>query len=125
MGWEVTPEALHDVLLRLKRDYGDVEIYITENGAAFADVWDGGDVVEDPRRVDFVSRHVEALARAIADGVNVKGHCVWSLLDNYEWEKGYAKRFGLYYVDYPTQRRIPKRSALWYRDQIAASRAGS
>jgi len=125
MGWEVTPEALHDVLLRLKRDYGDVEIYITENGAAFADVWDGGDVVEDPRRVDFVSRHLEALARAIADGVNVKGHCVWSLLDNYEWEKGYAKRFGLYYVDYPTQRRIPKRSALWYRDQIAASRAGS
>jgi beta-glucosidase len=125
MGWEVTPEALHDVLLRLKRDYGDIDIYITENGAAYPDVWDGGEVVEDPQRVDFVSRHVEALARAIADGVNVKGYCVWSLLDNYEWEKGYAKRFGLYYVDYPTQRRIPKRSALWYRDQIAASRAGS
>ena len=125
MGWEVTPEYLHELLLRLKRDYGDVPIYITENGAAFPDVWDGGDVVEDPRRVDFISRHLEALSRAIADGVNVKGHCVWSLLDNYEWEKGFAKRFGIYYVDYPTQRRIPKLSALWYRDQIAASRAGS
>ena len=125
MGWAVTPESLHDLLLRLKRDYGDIDIYITENGVAFPDVWDGGDVVEDPQRVDFISRHLEALARAIADGVSVKGHCVWSLLDNYEWEKGFAKRFGLYYVDYPTQRRIPKRSALWYRAQIAASRAGS
>jgi beta-glucosidase len=125
MGWDITPDGLHEMLVRIKRDYGDIDIYITENGAAFPDKWDGGDVVEDPDRVDFISRHLEALSQAIADGVHVKGHCVWSLLDNYEWEKGYAKRFGLYYVDYPTQRRIPKRSALWYRDQIAASRAGS
>lgn len=122
MGWEVTPEALHELLLRLKRDYGDIDIYITENGCAFPDSWDGGDIVEDPLRVDFIARHLESLSKAIADGVSVKGHCVWSMLDNYEWEKGYAKRFGLYYVDYPTQRRIPKRSALWYRDQIAFSK---
>jgi beta-glucosidase len=122
MGWEVTPEALRDVLTRLRRDYGDMDIYITENGAAFRDVWEGGEVVHDPLRVSFISRHLGALAGAIADGVNVKGYCVWSLLDNFEWQKGYTKRFGLYYVDYPTQRRIPKRSALWYRDQIAASR---
>ncbi|MGD0166416.1 MAG: GH1 family beta-glucosidase [Gaiellaceae bacterium] len=122
MGWDVTPEGLHEMLLRIKRDYGGVDIFITENGAAYPDIWDGGEVVEDPARVDFVSRHVEALARAIADGVSVKGYCVWSLLDNYEWEKGYAMRFGLYYVDYATQRRIPKQSALWYRGQIAASR---
>jgi beta-glucosidase len=122
MDWDVTPEALHEVLLRIKRDYGDIDLYVTENGAAYPDVWDGSEIVEDPARVDFVARHVEALARAIADGVNVKGYCVWSLLDNYEWERGYAMRFGLYYVDYPTQRRIPKRSALWYRGQIAASR---
>jgi beta-glucosidase len=122
MGWAVTPEALHELLLRLKRDYGDFDIYITENGAAYPDEWDGGDIVEDPKRVDFISRHLESLSQAIADGVNVKGYCVWALLDNFEWAKGYDKRFGLYYVDYPTQRRIPKRSALWYRDQIAASR---
>ncbi len=123
MGWEVTPEGLHEMLLRLKRDYGDFDIYITENGAAYPDEWDGGDIVEDPERVDFISRHLESLSRAIADGVNVKGYCVWSLLDNFEWENGYDKRFGLYYVDYPNQRRIPKRSALWYRGQIAASRS--
>jgi len=124
MGWDITPDGLREMLVRIKRDYGDIDIYITENGAAFPDEWNGGDVIEDPDRVDFISRHLEALSQAIADGVHVKGYCVWSLLDNYEWEKGYAKRFGLYYVDYPTQRRIPKRSALWYRDQIAASRAG-
>ncbi|HEY4975956.1 MAG TPA: GH1 family beta-glucosidase [Gaiellaceae bacterium] len=125
MGWDVTPEGLHELMLRLERDYGEIDIYITENGAAFPDKWDGGDVVEDPERVDYLARHIGALSKAIADGVPVKGYCVWSLLDNYEWEKGYDMRFGLYYVDYPTQRRIPKRSALWYRDQIAASRAGA
>jgi beta-glucosidase len=124
MGWDITPDGLREMLCRIKRDYGDIDIYITENGAAFPDEWNGGDVVEDPDRVDFISRHLEALSQAIADGVHVKGYCVWSLLDNFEWEKGYAKRFGLYYVDYPTQRRIPKSSALWYRGQIAASRAG-
>jgi beta-glucosidase len=125
MGWEITPEALRRLLVRIRDDYGDVDIYITENGCAYPDRWDGGEIVDDPDRVEFISRHVEQLSLAIADGVPMKGYCVWSLIDNYEWEKGYAKRFGLYYVDYPTQRRIPKRSALWYRDQIAASRAGS
>ena len=124
MGWDITPDGLREMLVRIKRDYGDIDIYITENGAAFPDEWSGEEVVEDPDRIDFISRHLEALSQAIADGVSVKGYCVWSLLDNYEWEKGYAKRFGLYYVDYPTQRRIPKRSALWYRGQIAESRAG-
>jgi beta-glucosidase len=125
MGWDLTPDGLPEMLLRIKRDYGDIDIYITENGAAYPDKWDGGDIVEDPARVEFIARHLEALSEAIAGGVHVKGYCVWSLLDNFEWEKGYDKRFGLYYVDYPTQRRIPKRSALWYRDQIAASRAGA
>jgi beta-glucosidase len=125
MGWDVTPDGLPEMLLRIKRDYGDIDIYITENGAAYPDKWDGGDIVEDPQRVEFIARHLEALSQAVAGGVHVKGYCVWSLLDNYEWEKGYDKRFGLYYVDYPTQRRIPKRSALWYRDQIAASRTGA
>jgi beta-glucosidase len=120
MGWEVAPEGLYDLLLRLRAEYGPVPIRVTENGAAYEDLVTNG-VVEDPKRVEFVRRHLEALSRAIAAGVDVRGYYVWSLLDNFEWEHGYRKRFGIVYVDYATQRRIPKRSALWYRDVIAES----
>jgi len=87
---------------------------VTENGAAFADApgADGG--VADPRRVDFLDRHFRAARHAIDDGVDLRGYFVWSLLDNFEWAFGYSKRFGLVYVDYATQRRIPKSSAHWY-----------
>jgi beta-glucosidase len=119
MGWPVVPEALTTLLLRLKRDYGDVPLLITENGAAFDDELDGG-VVEDERRLAYVRGHVEAVERARAAGVDVRGYYVWSLLDNFEWEHGYGKRFGIVFVDFGTQRRIPKRSALWYRDLIAS-----
>jgi beta-glucosidase len=115
------PEALTELLVRVKRDYGDVPLLITENGAAFDDLLDGGDVVEDPRRVDYLREHIAAVGRAAAEGVDVQGYYVWSLLDNFEWEHGYGKRFGIVFVDYPTQRRIPKRSALWYRDHIRSS----
>jgi beta-glucosidase len=78
--------------------------------------------VNDAPRIDYVRRHLEAIAAARADGVDVRGYFCWSLMDNYEWDSGYAKRFGLVYVDYPTQRRILKASAHWYRDTIAALR---
>jgi beta-glucosidase len=120
MGWPVVPSALTELLLRVKRDYGDVPLLITENGAAFDDRIDGGTVVEDERRLEYVKQHVEALERARAKGVDVRGYYVWSLLDNFEWEFGYEKRFGIVFVDFATQRRILKRSALWYRDLIAA-----
>jgi beta-glucosidase len=120
MGWPVVPSSLTDLLVRLKRDYGDVPLLITENGAAFDDELDGVVVVDDERRVEYVKQHVEALERAQAEGVDVRGYYVWSLLDNFEWEYGYEKRFGIVFVDFPTQRRILKRSALWYRDLIAA-----
>ena len=121
MGWPVVPGALTELLVGLKRDYGDLTLLITENGAAFVDRRNGADVVEDPSRVAYIERHLAAVEQAIADGVDVRGYFVWSLLDNFEWEHGYSQRFGIVYVDFETQRRIPKRSALWYRDRIAAA----
>jgi beta-glucosidase len=124
MGWPVVPAALTELLVRVKADYGDVPLLITENGAAFEDRTNGADVVEDPRRVAYLEGHLTAIEQAIAAGVDVRGYYVWSLLDNFEWEHGYSQRFGIIYVDFETQRRIPKRSALWYRDRIAAATNG-
>jgi beta-glucosidase len=120
MGWEVVPDALDGLLRRLKRDYGDLPILITENGAAYSDRRNGR-FVEDSERVEYLRAHVAAVASAIAAGVDVRGYFAWSLLDNFEWEEGYAKRFGLIYVDYASLARTPKRSALWYRDLVAAN----
>jgi len=122
MGWPVDADGLYDLLTRLRADYGDLEIWITENGAAFDDEALVDGVVEDPSRVAYLSTHLDALRRAVADGVNVARYHAWSLLDNFEWEHGYDKRFGIVRVDYATQERIPKRSALWYRDHIASVR---
>jgi beta-glucosidase len=118
-GWEVDPNGLHELLLRLRRDYGPLPVYITENGASFDDPPATEGLVEDPQRTAYLRGHLEALARAVADGVDVRRYCVWSLLDNFEWEHGYDKRFGIVHVDYRTQRRSVKRSGLWYRDFIA------
>ena len=93
---------------------------MTENGAAFPDVRVHDGRVHDPERVAYLASHVDAVARAIADGAPVKGYFVWSLLDNFEWAYGYAKRFGIVYVDYPTLERVPKDSFYWYRDFIAS-----
>jgi beta-glucosidase len=98
---------------------------ITENGAAFVDSRNGASVVEDPSRVAYIESHLAAVERAIAAGVDVRGYFVWSLLDNFEWEHGYSQRFGIVYVDFATQQRILKRSALWYRDRIAAATGGA
>lgn len=117
MGWEIVPEGLYDLLLRLKRDYGDLPLYITENGAAFPDQVEQG-AVHDPRRVEYLHAHLAAAHRAIAAGVSLKGYYAWSLMDNFEWAEGYARRFGLVHVDFATQQRTPKRSALWYREVI-------
>jgi beta-glucosidase len=124
MGWPVVPSALTELLLRVERDYGGVPMVITENGAAYDDRLDGGEVIEDPDRVAYLQSHLAAVEQAVARGVDVRGYYVWSLLDNFEWEHGYDKRFGIVFVDYPTQRRILKRSAIWYRDAIGARRNG-
>ncbi len=114
MGWEVDPKGIYDVLLRVHRDYGPLPLYVTENGAASADAPGPDGAVSDPARVRFLDGHFRAAHRAIAEGVDLRGYFVWSLLDNFEWALGYTKRFGLYYVDYQTQRRIPKDSARWF-----------
>lgn len=119
MDWEIYPDALHELLLRVTKDYDPKAIYITENGAAFIDPAPVDGVVEDPRRVDFLRGHFDAAARAIEDGVPLKGYFVWSFMDNFEWGYGYSKRFGIIHVDYDTQVRTPKRSALFLKDIIA------
>jgi beta-glucosidase len=122
MGWEVHPDGLHQVLTRLRRDYGPLPVYITENGASFDDPPAVNGHVEDPERTAYLQGHLAAVARAVADGVDVRRYCVWSLMDNFEWEEGYDKRFGIVHVDFTTQARVPKQSALWYRDFIARVR---
>jgi beta-glucosidase len=123
MGWEVYPNGLYEVLMRVHRDYAPPVMYVTENGAAFGDVRDHDGRVRDPERIAYLSGYLEAVARAIADGAPVQGYFVWSLLDNFEWSLGYGRRFGLVYVDYPTLERVPKDSFSWYRDLIAEHRA--
>jgi beta-glucosidase len=120
MGWEVYPDGLTEVLLRLNNEYGCPELFITESGCAYGDAPNGDGRVADERRIEYHRGHLIAVKRAIEAGVPVKGYFVWSLLDNFEWGEGFEKRFGLYWVDYETQERIPKDSAIWYRDTIAA-----
>ena len=114
MGWEVYPEGLTDLLLRLHRDYAVPPIFITENGAAFQDALIDG-LVHDADRSAYLASHIAAVAAALGQGVPMAGYMVWSLLDNFEWASGYAKRFGIVHVDYPSQRRTLKDSARWYQ----------
>ena len=125
MGWEVYPDGLHRLLVRVAEEYAPPVIYVTENGAAFGDVRTHDGRVHDPERTAYLESHIEAVLRAVADGAPIGGYFVWSLLDNFEWAHGYAKRFGIVYVDYATQRRVPKRSGLWYRDYIQGARNGA
>ena len=114
MGWEVFPDGLTELLQRLDADYSLPPVYITENGAAYRDRLVDGRVA-DADRIRYLQRHIAAMAGAIESGVDVRGYFVWSLLDNFEWADGYTKRFGLVFVDYATQHRTLKDSALWYR----------
>ena len=120
MGWPIVPDAFTELLTRLHRDYAPKTIYVTENGVAFDDKVVGGGV-HDPRRIAYLHSHIGAVRQAIADGAPVGGYFLWSLMDNFEWAYGYSKRFGIVYIDYPTQTRIPKDSAAWYRRVIAAN----
>jgi beta-glucosidase len=122
MQWEIYPDGLFDVLVRLRDDYDPPAIHITENGAAFSDYRDHDGEVNDLERQAYIAEHLTAIGRAIEAGVPVQGYFLWSLLDNFEWAQGYSKRFGIVYVDYPTLERVPKASYRWYRDFVAAQR---
>ncbi|WP_434577399.1 GH1 family beta-glucosidase [Thermoanaerobacterium thermosaccharolyticum] len=120
MGWEVYPESLYNILMRLKNEYTfDLPLYITENGAAYKDVVSEDGRVHDEKRIEFLKKHFKQAKRFIDDGGKLRGYFVWSLMDNFEWAHGYSKRFGIVYVDYETEKRILKDSALWYKNLIS------
>lgn len=121
MKWEVHPESLYNTLMRLTTDYSFPALYITENGAALVDVVAEDGQVHDAQRISYLQRHFAAAQQAIEDGAPLKGYYVWSLMDNFEWGHGYTKRFGIIRVDYETQKRTLKDSALWYKSVIAAN----
>jgi len=116
IGWEQDPEAFTSLLLRLNRDYGDLPLYITENGSAWPDVVSDDGQVHDPERVAYLASHLGAVAQAIEAGADVRGYFAWSLLDNFEWSFGYSQRFGIVRVDYDTQQRTIKDSGRHYAE---------
>jgi beta-glucosidase len=118
MGWPVDASGLRDLLLRVHRDYPDLPLMVTENGAAYPDEVTPDGTVHDRERIAYLRSHVAAVHEAVRSGVDLRGYLVWSLLDNFEWAWGYAQRFGLVHIDYRHQRRTPKDSALWYADVI-------
>jgi beta-glucosidase len=124
MGWEVNPAGLHTLLVRLGNEYPELPpLYITENGAAYEDSVSSDGAVHDTDRESYIVQHIGAVGDAIADGADVRGYFVWSLLDNFEWAWGYGKRFGIVRVDYDTQERTIKDSGLQYARVIAHAKA--
>jgi beta-glucosidase len=121
VGIGIDPEGLRELLIRVGRDYTDLPLYVTENGVAFNDYLNPEGEVTDEERIAYLDRHFHAAYEAIQSGTNLRGYLVWSFLDNFEWAEGYSKRFGLVYVEYASQRRVPKQSAYWYRDVIACN----
>jgi beta-glucosidase len=117
--WEVYPEGLYQILNRLYFDYQIPKIYITENGASYGDGPDENGRVPDQRRLTYLKEHFEAAHQAISNGVPLAGYFVWSFMDNFEWAYGYSQRFGITWVNYDTQERILKDSALWYKQVIS------
>ncbi len=115
-GWEVYPEGLRELIVRLTQDYAPFAIYITENGFAYPDVLEDDGRIRDAKRIVYLSQHLRELTQAMEQGYPVRGYFVWSIMDNFEWNAGFSKRFGLAYVDYHTLRRIPKESFFWYRE---------
>lgn len=118
MDWEVYPKGLYDILVKIKQDYGNMDIYITENGAAYTDGPDKYKKINDHERIEYLKEHIKSAYKAIKDGISLRGYYVWSFLDNFEWAYGYSKRFGIIYVNFHTQERIIKDSGKWYKQVI-------
>jgi len=117
--WGINPPGLTAVLMDIKENYGNPKMYVTENGCAIKDFPDANGFVADWGRVDYLRAHIRAVHDAIQAGADVNGYIVWTLLDNFEWNLGYKTRFGIVRVDFETQKRIPKQSALWYKEVAA------
>jgi beta-glucosidase len=119
MDWEVYPKGLYDLLMRLTNEYKVNQMYVTENGAAYADELTPEREVDDQDRLEYLRKHFVACQKAIVDGAPLAGYFVWSLMDNFEWAWGYTRRFGIVYCDFATQERILKSSAKWFREVVA------
>jgi len=118
MNWEIIPESLYDVISIVRKDYTKIPIYITENGAAFNDKISKDGKVHDNKRIDYLRDHLIKVAELNQKGADIRGYFIWSLMDNFEWQYGYSKRFGIVFTDYESQERILKDSAFWYKDLI-------
>lgn len=116
MDWGMYPEGLYEILIWLHKRYNQPEIYITENGAAFPDVIDTQGNISDDNRIKYLKEHIAQVHKAIQHGINLRGYFVWSFLDNFEWTKGYSKRFGIVHVDFKTQKRTIKQSGKWFQN---------
>jgi beta-glucosidase len=123
LGWPVRPRSFASLLRRLHREYPGIPLFVHENGAAFHDAVAADGSVDDPERCGYIARHIDVVRAAVCEGVDVRGYFAWSLLDNYEWAEGYGMRFGIVHVDFLTQRRTLKSSALWYSNLIRAHQA--
>jgi beta-glucosidase len=121
IGWEVWPQSLYDMVMRITRDYNRPVIEITESGCAYNDGPDASGVIHDVRRIEYHREYLAALSRAIADGADVRGYHAWSLIDNFEWSEGFSQRFGLAYVDFKTRQRTIKESGRWYAKVAAGN----
>jgi beta-glucosidase len=121
-GWEVWPQAMYDIVMRISRDFNRPPIEITESGCAYNNGPDANDVINDTKRIEYHRKYLQALAHAVADGADVRGYHAWTLLDNFEWAEGFSQRFGLTYVDFKTQQRTLKESGRWYAKVAAENR---
>jgi beta-glucosidase len=122
IGWEVWPQALYEMVMRITHDYNRPEIQITESGCAYNDGLNANGLIHDPRRIAYHHQYLAALAQATADGADVRGYQAWSLMDNFEWAEGFGQRFGFAYVDFETGKRTLKESGRWYAKVAAANR---
>jgi len=120
--WEVSPEGLYRLLVRVSEDYGWPPLYVTESGTPLPDTPGPDGACHDPVRIDYLSRHAAAIWQANQDGADVRGYFVWSIMDNFEWNLGYSKRFGLVHVDFTTQKRTVKDSGRWYSEVAKENR---
>jgi beta-glucosidase len=119
MNWGINPQGLKAVLLDIQNNYGNPTVYVMENGCSLPDIPDENGVVADWERVNYLRAHIQAIHQALQAGANLRGYFVWSLMDNFEWNWGYSRRFGLVRVDFINQRRTPKQSAYWFGEVMA------
>ena len=118
MGWEIVPDAYYDQIMDLKNNYGNPDIYLTENGAAYPDLIEKNGEINDSDRIDYFKKYLSAVKKSIDDGAKVKSYFAWTFMDNFEWALGFEKRFGIVHVDFKTLKRTPKRSYYFFKKLV-------